>query len=141
MKLGPATNFFFYGTLLDADIRHRVIGRPVGDETLTPASLAGYRRVRVTGKWFPMLVPGQVGDVVDGAIASGFGSAEVARLVAYEGADYGLDAVTLRLADGASARGLVFVPRPGALKPSNEAWNLAAWQRDEKPRVMRGPLV
>ncbi|MCC6469738.1 MAG: gamma-glutamylcyclotransferase [Alphaproteobacteria bacterium] len=140
MKLGPATNFFFYGTLLDADIRQRVIGRPVGDETLTPATLAGFRRVRVTGKWFPMLVPGEAGDAVAGVIATGLSSQEAARLVAYEGADYGLEPVTLRLADGRTVQGQVFVPRAGTLKPSGEPWDLAAFQRDDKPRVLREPI-
>ncbi len=138
MKLGPSTKFFFYGTLLDADVRRIVVGRAVPDAAVTPAMLAGYRRVRVVGKWFPMLVPGLAGDTVDGVLAAGFGHAEIARLVAYEGPHYALERVALRLAGGKAATGLVFLARAGALKPSNEPWELEPWQRAEKPRVLRG---
>lgn len=139
MRLGPSTKFFFYGTLLDADIRKRVVGRAVDDAV--PATIAGHRRVRVAGKWFPMLVPGRAADTVEGIIATGLSRAEIDRLIAYEGDGYGLEPVTLRLADGRPVRGVVFRPRTAALKPSNEAWDLATFQREEKPRVLRGPLL
>jgi hypothetical protein len=138
-RLGPSARFFFYGTLLDPDIQRRVIGRALGADALAPATLSGYRRVRAAGQWFPILVPGLAADTVDGALASGFNPDEIARLIAYEGPSYGLQRVSLRLAGGATGRGLVFLPKSG-LKPSNEPWDLARWQREEKPRVLRGSI-
>jgi hypothetical protein len=138
VKPGPATRFFFYGTLMDADLRRAVVGRAVPDDQVVPATLGGYRRVRVAGQWFPMLLPGLAGDAVDGVLASGFSRAEIARLVAYEGPHYALEPVRVRLAAGGAATGLVFLPRPGALRPGSVPWELDAWRRTEKPRVLRG---
>ncbi|MCK6452815.1 MAG: gamma-glutamylcyclotransferase [Alphaproteobacteria bacterium] len=130
---GPASRFFFYGTLLDPDIARRVVGR---DVTLEPAWLSGYRRVRAAGKWYPILVPGTPDDTVEGAVAGRLTRSEIARLVAYEGANYRLWPIGVVLAGGASARALVFRPRR-SLKATGEPWDLASWQEREKPRVMR----
>lgn len=133
MHRGPATRFFFYGTLLDPDIVQRVIGRGVA---LEPARLSGYRRVRAAGKWYPILVPATADDTVEGAVAERLTRPEIGRLVAYEGANYRLWPISVVLADGASARALVFRPRR-SLKATGEPWDLASWQEREKPRVMR----
>jgi len=137
-RLGPAARFFFYGTLLDPDIRVRVLGRALGPDRLEPASVAGFRRVRAVGKWYPILVPGLAGDVVDGAVASKLTRGEIAALIAYEGEGYDLVPVTARLtASGAAVSALVFLPAGGLLRPSNQPWELERWQREDKPRVMR----
>jgi hypothetical protein len=131
---------FFYGTLLDPDIQKRVIGRVLTEAALLPATLAGFRRVRAAGKWFPILVPGLNLDRVAGAVALGLSAAEIARIVAYENDGYALKRVTARLAGGKAARALVFLPIKGAgnsLKPTAEPWDLAQWQEREKPRVLR----
>jgi hypothetical protein len=133
----PGARLFFYGTLLDPDIQRRVIGRVLA---LRPATLAGFRRVRAAGKWFPILVPGLAGDRVAGALAQGLTAREIARIVAYENDGYALKPVTVELAAGARARALVFLPGSGgsnALKPTAEPWDLAEWQRSVKPRVLR----
>jgi hypothetical protein len=36
--------FFFDGALMDCDLLSLVLGRPVGQRTLKPAVLRGYRR-------------------------------------------------------------------------------------------------
>jgi hypothetical protein len=130
---GPRSRFFFYGTLLDDDIRRGVIGR---DVPIEPAALAGYRRVRAAGKWYPILVPGPAGERVDGGLAQGLTRAEIDRLVAYEGAGYRLSPTSVILPGGGSMNALVFLPL-GSLNASAEPWDLATWQEREKPRVMR----
>lgn len=134
--LGPATHFFFYGTLLDADLQAAVIGRAVREDALVPASIAGYRRVRAAGQTYPMLVPGRAVDRVDGAVASGFTRQEIDRLVAYEGDGYVLTALPAQLAGGGAATVQVFVPVAGALKASDEPWDLDRWRREDKPRTL-----
>lgn len=130
---GPHSRFFFYGTLLDDDIRRGVIGR---DVPLEPAALAGYRRVRAAGKWYPILVPGPASERVDGGLVQGLAHAEIDRLVAYEGAGYRLSPTSVTLSDGGSMNALVFLPL-GELKASAEPWDLASWQQREKSRIMQ----
>lgn len=138
--LGPTTRFFFYGTLLDADLQAAVIGRAVPDGALVPASIAGFRRVRAQGQTYPMLVPGLPKDCVEGAIASGFTRAEIDRLVAYEGEGYVLTTLPALLQDGGTTTVQVFLPIAGGLRASNEPWDLARWQREDKPRTLRRGL-
>lgn len=134
--LGPATRFFFYGTLLDADLQAAVIGRAVPSDALAAASIAGFRRVRAAGQTYPILIPGVGADRVDGAIASGFTYQEIERLVAYEGEGYALTTLSARLAEGGTTTVQVFLPVAGALKASNEPWDFARWQREDKPRTL-----
>lgn len=134
--LGPATRFFFYGTLLDRDLQAAVIGRAVPEGALVPASIAGFRRVRAQGQTYPMLIAGLPQDRVEGAIASGFTRDEIDRLTAYEGEGYVLTPLPALLADGAATTVQVFLPVEGGLKASNEPWDLARWQRENKPRIL-----
>lgn len=134
--LGPATRFFFYGTLLDRDLQAAVIGRPVDVGALVPASIAGFRRVRAQGQTYPILIPGTAEDRVDGAIASGFTRAEIDRLIAYEGEGYVLTTLPALLADGGTVTAQVFLPVAGSLKASDVPWDLATWQREDKPRTL-----
>lgn len=136
----PRSRLFFYGTLLDPDIQSRVIGRVLGAGDLRPATLAGFRRVRAAGKWFPMLVPGLAAETVAGALALGLSGPELKRIIAYEGGGYELKRVTVRLGSGASSRALIFLPGAG-LRPTAESWDLADWQAKVKPRVLRLGLM
>ena len=138
--LGSATRFFFYGTLLDRDLQEAVIGRAVPEGALVPTSIAGCRRVRAEGQAYPMLIPGGAEDRVDGAIAQGFAHREIERLVAYEGEGYVLTTLPALLADGNSTTVQVFLPVAGGLKASNQPWDLARWQREDKPRTLARDL-
>ena len=138
--LGPGTRFFFYGTLLDRDLQEAVIGRAVVEGALVAASIAGFRRVRAAGQTYPILVPGLAKDRVDGAIAQGFTRAEIDRLIAYEGDGYALTTLPALLAAGGTTTVQVFLPVAGALKASNEPWDFARWQREDKPRTLRRGL-
>jgi len=140
----PGARLFFYGTLLDPDIQVRVIGRVLTGPALEPATLRGFRRVRARGKWFPILVPGLARDRVGGAVALGLTAREIARIVAYENDGYALKPVTVALDAGRRARALVFLPGKGgsrALEATAEPWDLARWQKAEKPRVLRLGLL
>lgn len=134
--LGPDTRFFFYGTLLDRDLLAAVIGRAVPEDALVPASIAGFRRVRAMGKTYPILIRGLAQDRVNGIIASGFSRAEIDRLIAYEGEGYVLTTLPALLGDGGTTTVQVFLPLAGGLEASNEPWDLATWQREDKPRAL-----
>ena len=127
--------FFFYGTLLDGDVRRLVLGERA-PTLVEPARLDGWRRMTLEGVDYPVIVPA-VGGVVEGAVARGLDATGHARLVRYEGPDYVLAEVEVRL--DAGSRGLavnVFVPRPGFRVIGRPGWDLVRWQRRVKPRFL-----
>ncbi|MGE5146107.1 MAG: gamma-glutamylcyclotransferase family protein [Candidatus Eiseniibacteriota bacterium] len=132
-------DFFVYGTLLDDAVRAAVIGR---DTALLPATLAGFRRVPVTGQSFPVVIVDPRGKV-EGALVAGLDVAEAARLSYFEGSAYQALRQRVALADGALVEAWLFVPAPRqpfapGLRPRPGQWDLAAWQRRHKPGYLRG---
>lgn len=123
---------FFFGTLMDPDILGLVIGRPIDPRALEPARLPGFRRVRVEGASYPMLVPDQAAGV-EGRLWYGGGAEERARLDAYEGPAYRLEPVVVETTSGERVTALVYQVVPGSLRSSEEPWELAAWQARFKP--------
>src|SRR5690606_9848568 len=76
--------FFFYGTLLDADLR-RVLCGPAADRwTIASATLADHRRGRSPGRTYPFLLPAP-GESVDGIVADGVDATAAAVMTLYEG--------------------------------------------------------
>ncbi len=123
---------FFFGTLMDPEILGLVIGRPVDPAELEPARLKGFRRVRVQGASYPMLVPDPTGRV-EGRLWRTGDRRERARLDAYEGPGYRLELVRVETRSGERVAALVYRAVPGLLRPTEEAWELAAWQTRFKP--------
>ncbi|MCS6781008.1 MAG: gamma-glutamylcyclotransferase [Geminicoccaceae bacterium] len=123
---------FFFGTLMDPDILGLVIGRRVEEGELEPARLTGFRRVRVAGASYPMLVPDPEASV-EGRLWRGGTASERARLDAYEGPGYRLEPVVVEARGGERVEALVYRAVEGALRPSGEPWELALWQARFKP--------
>lgn len=127
--------FFFYGTLLDEDVRRLVLGE-WAPAAVEPATLDGWRRLTLEGVDYPVIVPAK-GELVDGAVARGLDATASARLERYEGPDYVLAAVEVWLsASGRSLAVNVFVPRPGFRVIGHPGWDLKHWQRQVKPRFL-----
>lgn len=122
--------YFFYGSLTDPDVLGVVLGRR---PELASASLEGWRRLRVAGESYPLIVPA-AGERVDGSVAD-MRPADARRLAWYEGDDYLQAGQTVRLATGGTARARLFLPKP-ELAHANEAWDAAAWARTEKPALL-----
>ena len=118
---------FFFGTLMDPDVLGLVIGRPVARAALEPARLEGFRRLRVEGASYPMLVADPEG-VVEGRLWREASAADRARLDAYEGEGYERVPVEVETASGERLVAEVYLGRPGRLRPSVEPWDLASWQ-------------
>jgi hypothetical protein len=123
---------FFYGTLLDADVRRLVLGAHAPTR-LAPARLVGWRRVKVRGECFPV-IQRQAGAIVSGLLARALDADARGRLIEYEGRDaYALVAVDVTLADGARCAAETFVPlATGPLTPTRTAWSLEGWRRRDK---------
>lgn len=131
---------FFYGTLLDVDVRALVIGATAQAVVLTPARLDGWQRRRARGRSYPV-IQAAAGRSVDGAVTSALTPAVVARLSAYEGPGYVLIGCRPVLADGTTVAAQVY--QPTERLPADDAdWDLARWQAGEKAsflaRLRRG---
>lgn len=125
---------FFYGTLLDPDVRILVLGPAAGNVVLTPARLSGWRRRKARGRSYPIILH-DAGGMVDGAVTSQLDAAAVATLSAYEGPGYTLDPCQVTLSDGGSIAAHVYQPTE-RLAADDAEWDLAAWQSAEKSRFL-----
>lgn len=96
---------FVYGSLIDAEHRAEIIGRPV--EAL-PAALPGYER----GKRRYWYIRARHGALVEGAILTELTAADFAALDEYEEvpALYTRERVRVRLRDGPEQECWIYVP-------------------------------
>jgi hypothetical protein len=130
-------DYFFYGTLMDADVLGAVVGRAISPARLRPAVLAGYRRVYAKGASYPVLVPGGAEDLVEGRLFKDATAAEARRLRRYEGGHYGEATLKVTVTGEGSVEARTFLPRPGVAATA-EPWEFRPWQRRHKRAYMRG---
>lgn len=129
-----AVRYFFYGTLMDRAVLAAVLGRaPPGPSQ--PGSLDGYRRVFRAGASYPVLVPA-AGESVAGIVMGGLGEGDARRLEVFEGSDYTLRELPVRLGRGRSIDALVFIPRTG-VPASSTAWSPEEWRRRHRRRYVQ----
>jgi Gamma-glutamyl cyclotransferase, AIG2-like len=126
--------FFFYGTLMDEDVRSAVLGR-AAPRSVEAVTLEGWRRVPIPGKSYPAIVPDPRA-TVEGVLARGLNAAARGRLVRYEDDLYDLVEVEVRRTGGRHLAAFAFVAREGRLSRSRREWDLAAWQRRCKRRFL-----
>ena len=129
--------FFFYGTLLDSDVRRAVLPHLEGRLGLSPAELRGFRRVRDALGGYPMLIRAN-GSTVRGLLAEGIDREAVLRMAHFEGIGY-LPA-EIGVANGRSrpVRAWSF-QAPHRRVRSLGTWELRHWRRREKRTLM--PLI
>jgi len=132
---GPSRAFFFFGTLLDGDVLALVLGRGVADGDMQAAEIDGFRRVRVQGRAYPMLLP-HPGGRVAGRLISGLDAVDVARLRVYEGPEYQIAPILVRTG-AAMVKAEMFVCPP-ALAADRREWSLEQWQLRHKRKVLPG---
>jgi hypothetical protein len=128
-------DFFFYGTLLDPDVRRLVLDTGAHAESLAPARIRGYRRTAVRHASYPMLVR-RPGAVVDGLLARGLDRRQVARLCHYEGRNYHVAKRSVEILGGARVTALVFLGKrhmPLRRRP----WRLDAWHHRHKRAYLK----
>ncbi len=129
-----STRYFFFGTLMDRDVLELVLARPVSDDRFEPATLDGYRRVRVWKDSFPMLIADPQ-SAVDGIVYQTRNADEDARILFFEDFDYGLLPCRPRTADGEVDA--MFCGIDTSVAPSDEVWTLEAWARRHKAGFLR----
>lgn len=130
--------FFFYGTLIDPDVRRIVLGARAARAAQTRAAeLRGWTRRAVRGVSYPIILP-RAGGSVSGVLVSGLDARSRRQLEAYEGADYEVVTVAVSLDGGRLERALVFAAnRCGRLKPDTATWSYEAWCATEKSGFLR----
>jgi hypothetical protein len=126
---------FFYGTLIDADVRATVLGPGARHRPVEPAVLPGYRRLTMRGCSYPVIVRDGRGEV-SGVLVRGLTRPEFGRVLDYETDEYrAIDAAVL-IRSGKRIVAKVFVASARAL-PSPLPWNATDWQRRFKRTFLR----
>lgn len=126
----PIAPMFFFGTLMDREVLSAVLGRAVPDGELRPATLPGWRRVDVSGRSYPMLIPHPTGRV-EGVLASGLSRDDRARLDHYEGDEYRKAILMVRTTDGTEVAAGMFLCHP-EVEAGKRDWRLEEWRRRHK---------
>jgi hypothetical protein len=127
---------FFYGTLMDEDVRRAVLGV----RSLAPiekATLKGWRRVKMAGVTYPMIVRAR-NHKVDGLLMHGIDAPARDLLQRYEGDEYTMLGVEVETGDGSILTAKMFVPRPGLTVRGRGPWDLETWRRRHKRRFLGG---
>ncbi len=127
-------DFFFYGTLCDADVRRRALGRDFQAAQVEDANLAGFSRFYVAEATYPTLVAHPDG-LAPGLLTRRLGAADAARLAAFEGPAYCLRTLTVAGRRSGPLNARVFIIR-GEARAVGRPWSLEEWQRRFKPSFM-----
>lgn len=119
--------FFFYGTLMDPDVRAIVLGREASlSAHVRDAVLFDWERRATSGVSYPVILP-RPGEHVNGMIVSGLDTMSRRALVAYEGPFFQLMRVNAYVSNGAR-EALVFSPAQGSpLMPEETGWSYPHW--------------
>ncbi|MEE8223447.1 MAG: gamma-glutamylcyclotransferase family protein [Alphaproteobacteria bacterium] len=126
--------FFFFGTLMDPDVREVVVGRPVPASRIEPATLEGFRRMCVAGRSCPMLIPDPPGRV-EGCLVRGLDGRARARIGRFEGDEYRPERHWVRLSGGVRIEAYVYMARSG-VRAGRTPWELSTWQRRHKRALL-----
>lgn len=126
--------FFFYGTLMDVDVRRLVLGRHAPAQ-VEPARLAGWQRFPVAGTSYPAIRRDPPA-AVDGVLVRGLDAGAHALLERYEGDGYATLLVEVETATGRRVAAHVFAPRPKRIRRGRGAWDFADWLRRHKRRFI-----
>lgn len=121
---------FFFGTLIDPDLFRLIVGRPMADFAVKPATLAGYRITRAAAFPYPM-VKADPRSEAPGLRVAGLTATEVERISYYETDEYDLFGVTLKIAPNQFESAKTFIAT-AQLEASDEPWSLVEWEKEVK---------
>lgn len=127
-----SVDFFFYGTLRDAEVRRTVLGPMARPEAVVAAELAGYRCAPVGTGAFPALVVERKARA-EGLLVTGVDLTSAARVSLFEdeGYDYRVQRVSVTDRDEAEREAWAFLPT-ARLPVQNGVWDIDEWSRRHK---------
>ncbi|MBN14540.1 MAG: hypothetical protein CMJ15_04870 [Pelagibacterium sp.] len=123
---------FVYGTLRDREILEGVLGRAVAQDDLAEARAHGYRTVYYPQRLYPALIGG--GEWTRGRLISGLGQTDIARLDAFEGAEYRRGEIEVTTEDG-TVMAQTYFPA-GQIGPDSPRWSFETWTRLHRPETI-----
>lgn len=126
---------FIFGTLMDEDVLSAVLGHVMPPRNREPAIARGWRRPVISGRTYPMLSP-HPGGRVEGVLLRGLDERDRDRLDYYEGPEYRLGLVEVRLADGAKCSALAYLCLDNVAAERTE-WRLDTWRLRHKQASLR----
>mgnify|MGYP003656171493 CR=1 FL=1 len=115
---------FVYGTLRDREILEGVLGRAVAQD--------GYRTVYYPQRLYPALIGG--GEWTRGGLISGLGQTDIARLDAFEGAEYRRGEIEVTTEDG-TVMAQTYFPA-GQIGSDSPRWSFETWTRLHRPETI-----
>ncbi len=125
--------FFFYGTLMDRELREALLGERARELRVTPGVLMNHRRLVSRHGDYPVLVPA-LGGRVNGVFVEGMDATALLWISHFEGPTY--------LPGRAPAQDMIRQRlRPWSFLPtrrshaSDRPWDFRRWQRLGKPRL------
>ncbi|HVY51925.1 MAG TPA: gamma-glutamylcyclotransferase family protein [Devosia sp.] len=124
---------FVYGTLRDPDLLSGVLARPLRGEAMLPAVAPGFAAVHYPGRIYPALVR-KPGGAAAGLVLTDLTAFERDLLDAFEGEEYRPAPIPVMIGEELhEAAAYLPTVAVGAEAPP---WELEAWQRLHKPRVL-----
>ncbi len=121
---------------MDPAVLARVTGLPLTAARLRPATLDGYRRLRVAGQHYPAIVPAD-GVKVDGRVVRNLPEEAERRILAYEEAEYLRRPVRVVGPGALRIEALTFVAGP-KMRLTDETWDFEAWCREHRRPFLNG---
>jgi hypothetical protein len=130
---------FTFGTLMDIDLLQLVSQQSIDSLRLDPAILADHARRWVLDDHYPALVASP-GSSTQGLIIHGLNEEALNRIVFFEGEEFTLRIIAVKLLDGRMEQAGYFAYNQRN-PVSQQEWHLEEWQRSTKhdtlPRVER----
>lgn len=121
---------------MDPAVLARVTGLPLTAARLRPATLAGYRCLRVADQHYPAIVPAE-GHKVEGRVVRNLPEDAERRILAYEEAEYSRRPVRVIGPGALRIEALTFVAGP-KMRLTEEAWDFEAWCRTHRRPFLNG---
>jgi hypothetical protein len=126
--------FFFYGTLIDPDVRKAVLGG-LAPASVEAAVLPGWRRFRAKGVSFPIARPDPKAEI-EGVLARGLTAEAGRKLDAYESDGYKRLKVDV-IAGGKTVSAILYADDgSNTLKAEPGAWSYTDWVKRDKRAFM-----
>ena len=119
---------------MDPEILALVSGMPLSELDIRPATVIDHVQREVIGEVFPVLVPAP-GQHADGFLIYGLSAQALDRILFFEGEEYRLEPLTVRLSDGLHAAR--YFRDTAVYQISEHSWDFDGWRIKERDEFIR----